>query len=36
MEGATREHIRRYVTEEQRTSPGWIGGIVEPISREEH
>jgi len=31
-----REHIRRSVTDEQRSSSGWIGEIVEPISREEH
>jgi hypothetical protein len=36
MEGARREHSRRYVTDEQRTSSGWIGEIVDPISREEH
>jgi len=36
MQGARRKHIRRYVTDEQRSSSGWIGEIVEPISREEH
>jgi len=36
LQGARREHIRRSVTDEQRSSSGWIGEIVEPISREEH
>jgi hypothetical protein len=36
MEGARREHTRRYVTDEQRTRSGWIGEIVVGISREEH
>jgi hypothetical protein len=36
MQGATREHSGLYVTEEQRSSSGWIDGIVARISREEH
>jgi hypothetical protein len=36
MQGARREHISRYVTDEQRGSSGWIGEIVVRISRAEH
>jgi hypothetical protein len=36
MQGARREHIWPSVTDEQRSSAGWIGEIVDGISGEEH
>ena len=32
-QGATNEHIRAYVSEEQRSQPGWIAARMQPVLR---